>query len=110
MYINFFCISLTLVLITNASVLESKHSLSSLCMISAMRIEKHLYYAPCRAVCLETQAVFLIQYLCIFWNKQKGKEKNRALKNSSSFFNWKQCTNCSIWCIDTVYSLLLIWK
>lgn len=50
----FFCISFTLLLITNTSVLESKHSPSSLCTISAMKKEKHPYYAPCRAICLET--------------------------------------------------------
>lgn len=94
----FFCISFTVLLITNTLVWESKHSPSFLCMISAMKREKFLYYAPCRAICLETPVLFLIQCFCIFWNKQKGKKENRKeWRNSSSFFNWKQCTNCSIW-------------
>lgn len=34
----------------------------------------------------------------VFWNKQKEKKKPRKkLQNSSSFFNWNQLPNCSIW-------------
>lgn len=94
---NFSCTLFALLLTNNTSVLESKHPPSSPCLISAMKWEKWFYYAHCGAIYLETWVLLLIQCLCISWNKQKEKKNRRELRNSSSSFNWKQCSNYSIW-------------